>query len=94
MTEREKMLAGELYSARDEELKAAHARAISLCEKLNFGNLADEEREEVTKQLLGKCGKNTVLGRGFWCDYGCKGEDRQQLPYRAAGRDIYGLPSA
>lgn len=70
MTEREKMLAGELYSAHDGELKAAHARAIKLCEKLNYGNLSDEEREEVTKQLLGKCGKNTVLGRGFWCDYG------------------------
>ena len=64
MTEREKMLAGELYSAHDGELKAAHARAIKLCEKLNYGNLSDEEREEVTKQLLGKCGKNTVLGRG------------------------------
>ena len=64
------MLAGELYSAHDGELKAAHARAIKLCEKLNYGNLSDEEREEVTKQLLGKCGKNTVLGRGFWCDYG------------------------
>lgn len=70
MTEREKMLAGELYSAHDGELKAAHARAIKLCEKLNYGNLSDEEREEVTKQLLGKWGKNTVLGRGFWCDYG------------------------
>lgn len=70
MTEKQKMLAGELYRADDKELAAAHARAVALCEKLNFGSLSEEERSEVAKQLLGKCGKKVVLGRGFWCDYG------------------------
>ena len=37
MTEKEKMLAGELYCAADAELSAAHARAVALCEKLNGG---------------------------------------------------------
>lgn len=71
MTEKEKMLAGELYTATDPELYKLHSRAVELCEKLNCGGLSDEERDKVTKQLLGKCGKRAVLGRGFWCDYGC-----------------------
>ena len=70
MTEKEKMLAGKLYRASDAELSAAHRRAISLCEKLNFGFLSDGERDSLTRELLGKCGKRAVLGRGFWCDYG------------------------
>ncbi len=71
MTQKEKMLAGELYRANDPELSAMHARAVELCEKLNFGGLTEDERYKTTKQLLGKCGNNAVLGRGFWCDYGC-----------------------
>lgn len=70
MTQKQKMLAGELYNASDPELAALHDRAIELCEKLNFGGLTDEERVNVTRQLLGKCGKRVVLGRDFWCDYG------------------------
>lgn len=64
------MLAGELYTASDPELAYLHSRAVKLCEKLNFGNLSDEERRETTRQLLGKCGERAVLGRDFWCDYG------------------------
>ena len=70
MTEKEKMLAGELYLAETPELEAADRRAIELCEKLNFGRLSDEEREKTVRELLGKCGKTVVMGRGFWCDYG------------------------
>ena len=70
MTEKQKMLAGELYIAEEPELAAAHARAIALCEKLNYGGLDEKERDEVTRQLLGRCGKRVVLGRNFWCDYG------------------------
>ena len=71
MTEREKMLAGELYRADDKELSAMHMNAVRLCEKLNYGGLGEEECLQVTRSLLGKCGKSVVLGRGFWCDYGC-----------------------
>ena len=70
MTQKQKMLAGELYNASDPELAALHNRAIELCQKLNFGGLTDEERVQVTRQLLGKCGERVVLGRDFWCDYG------------------------
>lgn len=71
MTERQKMLAGQLYMAGDPELAGLHARAVALCEKLNGGGLSEEERAETARQLLGGCGKRVVLGRGFWCDYGC-----------------------
>ena len=70
MTEKEKMLAGELYIAEEAELSAEHARAIELCDRLDCGGISEEERDAITRQLLGKCGKNTVLGRGFRCDYG------------------------
>ncbi len=71
MTERQKMLSGQLYCAADEELSSAHARAISLCERLNCGTLSEEERQNTVRELLGKCGKTVHIGRGFWCDYGC-----------------------
>lgn len=70
MTEKEKMLAGELYIAEEAELAAEHARAIELCDRLDCGGISEEERDAITRQLLGKCGKNTVLGRGLRCDYG------------------------
>ena len=70
MTEKEKMLAGELYIAEEAELAAEHVRAIELCDRLDCGGISEEERDALTRQLLGKCGKNTVLGRGFRCDYG------------------------
>ena len=69
MTEREKMLNGELYTADDPELKAAHDRAVSLSLKLSQ-NLSEEERAATAKQLLGKCGNSVMLNAGFWCDYG------------------------
>lgn len=68
-TEKEKMLAGELYNAAVEELYAAHRRAQSICAELN-GDLDDEKRTELAKKLLGKTGKNVTLTQGFYCDYG------------------------
>ena len=69
-TEKQKMLDGELYSAFDEELQAAHIRAVGLCGKLASFDLSHEERARIAKQLLGKTGENVVLGVGFTCDYG------------------------
>lgn len=71
MTEKEKMLAGGLYNAGDPELQKLHMRATELAAKLNAIPMDNkEEREKVTRELLGSCGKNPVLGRGFECDYG------------------------
>ncbi len=71
MTEREKMVAGELYCADDPELRALHGRACRLSARLNGVPMdATEEREAVIRELFGKCGKNVFIARGFECDYG------------------------
>lgn len=68
MTNKEKMLAGELYIC-DEELKAEGERAHKLCRELNTG-ISGERRAQIAKELLGKSGKNPWLTQGFYCDYG------------------------
>ncbi|MGN0814308.1 MAG: sugar O-acetyltransferase [Candidatus Coproplasma sp.] len=68
-TEREKMLAGEVFDPSDEYLKGARDRAARLCAKLN--EYAPEDvRSEIARELLGSCGKYVTLGYGFHCDYG------------------------
>ena len=44
MTERQKMLAGELYDPLDAELLAARERARDLCRELNAAREGDTER--------------------------------------------------
>ena len=51
MTEREKMLAGELYNPLDPELVAARERARELCGALN----ATRESEHVISSASGCC---------------------------------------
>lgn len=70
MTEKQKMLAGELYNASDKELVKEHDRAVKLCGRLADFNLTQQERISVSKELLGKTGENIQLGVGFTCDYG------------------------
>ena len=70
MTEKQKMLAGELYFACDKELAAMHQRAVELCDKLDDVKLTGSEREKTVRELLGACGKNPAITRGFRCDYG------------------------
>lgn len=65
---KEKMLAGELYIC-DAPLKAEGERARKLCRELG-DDIPAERRARITKELLGKSGKNPCLGRGFYCDYG------------------------
>lgn len=68
-TEKEKMLAGELYNDDDEELERAARRAKRLCNKLN-GEFSVKKRIKTAKRLFGKTGKNLNIGYGFYCDYG------------------------
>lgn len=70
-TEKEKMLAGELYDALDMELTAARERARDLCEDLN----ATRERNQVSRrrlltELLGSGGETVWMQPPFYCDYG------------------------
>lgn len=70
-TEKEKMLAGELYDAQDPELVAARRRARLLTRRLNDSG-EDEValRREVLQELFGSSGDNLWLEPPFFCDYG------------------------
>jgi maltose O-acetyltransferase len=71
MTEREKMLAGQLYDALDPELVRMRHRARDLCRELNATADAEEtRRREIVKSLLGEGGDSVWLQPPFFCDYG------------------------
>jgi maltose O-acetyltransferase len=70
-TERERMLAGELYLAVDPELVAARRRAQALCVRINSMASGDPERPNVLRALLGAGGDSATITSPFFCDYGC-----------------------
>lgn len=69
-TEREKMLAGELYDAQDAQLVAARERARSLCGLINGLPAQDAGRRPLLQQLFGAGGDSVYLTSPFFCDYG------------------------
>ena len=71
-TEKEKMLAEELYNAGDLELKAMRQKARQLTRL--FNNTTEEQldyRTQLLKQLFGKTGDHLFIEPPFRCDYGC-----------------------
>ena len=70
-TEKEKMLAGELYNPLDAELVQARDLARDLCQELNATRERDQEvRRTILKQLLGRGGDSVWMQPPFFCDYG------------------------
>jgi len=70
-TEREKMLAGELYDPLDSELVRARTRARDLCQALNASAEAQQqERRRILCELLGRGGEDVSIQPPFYCDYG------------------------
>jgi len=70
-TEREKMLAGELYVAADPELVALRRDARKLTAELSAAGPLDESRcRAVLSRLFGRCGANVWVEPPFYCDYG------------------------
>lgn len=70
-SEREKMLAGELYDPLDRELVAARRRARDLCQALQATREADEaERRRLLGELFAAGGDEVWLQPPFYCDYG------------------------
>ncbi len=70
-TEKQKMLAGELYLASDPELVADNQRAAQLLALYNQTSFADSDRRlEILRSLLGKVGSNPQIVPPFHCDYG------------------------
>lgn len=72
MTEKEKMLKGEIYNANyDKELEEERLKAKDICYEYN--NLKPsmlKEREEIIKSLFGKTKKAFRIEQPFMCDYG------------------------
>lgn len=70
-TEKEKMLAGELYNAMDPELAAGRRRARLLVKRLNdSGDDEGELRRGLLQELFGGAGANLWIEPPFFCDYG------------------------
>lgn len=70
-TEKEKMLAGELYLASDPQLTKDRENARKLTRLLNQTIETEyEKRVELLKQLFGSTGENIYIEPTFRCDYG------------------------
>lgn len=70
-SEREKMLAGELYDPLDAELVAGRERARNLCQDLNATREAEEEtRRRILRDLFASGGDSVWMQPPFFCDYG------------------------
>jgi maltose O-acetyltransferase len=70
-SEREKMLAGELYDALDPELVAARESARDLCQALNATREAETDaRRAILRDLFGRGGDSVWMQPPFFCDYG------------------------
>ena len=71
MSERQKMLRGELYDPLNSELVSARERARDLCQALNATREAEQEvRRRILSELFGKGGETVIMQPPFYCDYG------------------------
>lgn len=68
-SEKEKMLAGELYRASDPELVRERRRCRSLLQAFNT-ELEEDKRLALLGELLGRIGSETFIQPPFACDYG------------------------
>ena len=71
MSERQRMVAGELYDPMDAELVTARTRARNLCQLLNASAEADTgTRRQILEELFGAGGDSVLMQTPFFCDYG------------------------
>jgi maltose O-acetyltransferase len=70
-TEKEKMLAAEMYDATDPQLAAERQRARDLCKSLNKSHDNEQElRNRIIRELFGSAGDAVWIEPPFYCDYG------------------------
>jgi maltose O-acetyltransferase len=70
-TEKEKMLAGELYDALDKQLSDERIQTRLLIKQLNDSREDETElREKVLRQLIPNAGEKLWIQPPFFCDYG------------------------
>ena len=70
MTEKEKMLAGELYDCGDAELMGIWNRGKNLMQRYNQMAYDDPNRGDVLDEMLGGRGQATQITAPFYLDYG------------------------
>lgn len=77
MTQRDRMLAGQLYNASDADLVRRRACARDLTARYNasangssFQPDAADLRAGILRELLGRCGEKVTIEPPFHCDYG------------------------
>jgi len=90
-SERDKMLAGELYDPMDPALVAARSRARNLTAALNATREAQEgERRQILRELLGRGGETAWIQPPFYCDYGTNIElgDRVYFNFNCVVLDV------
>lgn len=68
-TEKQKMLAGEIYNCLDPELETDRQKAKDLLRIYNRSE-AMPERQSILQQLLGQIGRNSIIEPPFYCAYG------------------------
>ena len=68
-TEKEKMLAGEMYNCLDPELITIRQKTMELLRLYNMSEAAPE-RLTILRQLLGQVGQNSLIEPPFYCAYG------------------------
>lgn len=69
-TEKDKMLAGEMYAAWDPELVADRTEARKLTGEFNQFSSTEEQRKNILRKLFGSAGENVHIEPSFRCDYG------------------------
>ena len=70
-TEKQKMLAGELYHANDAQLEADRNAASAWMVRYNGAlSASDADRRALLRELLAEAGDGAVIRPPFHCDYG------------------------
>ena len=71
MSERERMLSGELYYSPDPELAKLHIKSHEILDEFNSTKFNDFfTRETLARKLFKSVGKNCFINKPFYCDYG------------------------
>ena len=70
-SELQKLKDGELYDYTDPEVRAAHIRAVELCDEYNETKRTEtEKRDRILRELFGSLGENALIEKNIRIDYG------------------------
>ena len=70
LSQKQRMLAGELYDAGDPEIQADHAAAVAWMARFNALDLPIDRRHALLAERLAFAGQGATIRPPFHCDYG------------------------